>query len=211
MIHSSLRRAGLAVAVIASLSFRAAAQSDASFASALGEAPSGLATLAQLKAKPQKPAAPQVKPPTASDAVWQKVLEAVKKDGKYTPEAPPIMPGSFSLEDTTGDPKADHTTQTITVLGLLNEEEQFEAMGVMIVIQDFKIDPKNGNMTADQWAFETDVYGEVANAIHIVVVKSPDGKTVSTTPEKLNPSDPKIQAQYDAMLKHWAERKPKGA
>lgn len=210
MITTSLRRAGLAVAVIASLSFRAAAQSDASFAAALGEAPAGLATLAQLKAKPQRPAPPKVKPPTASDAVWQKVLEAVKTDGKYKPEAGQL-PGMFSLEDAAGDPKADHSVQGITVMGLLNDDEKFEAMGVVLITQEFKLDPKTGNMSIDQWAFETDVYGEVGNAVHVVVVKAPDGKTVSATPEKLNPADPKIQAQYDAMLKHWAERTPKGA
>lgn len=210
MITLSLRRAGLAAAVIASLSLRASAQSDAAFASALGEIPSGLATLAQLKAKPQKPAAPAVKPPSAPNAVWQKVLETVKNDGVYKAEAGQ-MPGMFTIEDSAGDAQADHTMQGITVLGLLNDEEKFEPMGVMLIIQDFKLDAKSGNMTADSWAFEVDVYGQVGNAVHIVAVKSPDGKTVSATPEKLNPADPKIQAQYDTMLKHWAERKPKGA
>ncbi|MEQ1918956.1 MAG: hypothetical protein ABL955_07125 [Elusimicrobiota bacterium] len=210
MITLSLRRAGLAAAVIASLSLRASAQSDAAFASALGEAPAGLATMAQLKTKPQKPAAVPVKPPSAPDAVWEKVLETVKKDGVYRAEAGP-MPGMFSIEDSSGDVKANHTMQGITVLGLLNEEEKFEPMGVMLISQDFKLDTKSGNMNVDQWAFEVDVYGQVENAVRIVVVKSPDGKTVSATPEKLNPADPKIQAQYDTMLKHWAERKPKGA
>jgi len=210
MITLSLRRAGLAAAVIASLSIHASAQSDSAFATALGAIPSGLATMAQLKTKPQRPDAPAVKPPSASDAVWQKVLETVKNDGVYKPEAGQ-MPGMFTIEDSAGDVKANHTMQAISAVGLLNEEEKFELMGVMLIIQDFKLDAKSGNMTVDQWAFEVDVYGQVGNAVHVVVVKSPDGKTVSATPEKLNPADPKIQAQYDTMLKHWAERKPKGA
>ncbi len=210
MITLSLRRAGLAAALIASLSIHASAQSDAAFASALGETPSGLATLAQLKAKPQKPAAPTVKPPSAPDAVWQKVLETVKKDGEYKPEAGQ-MPDMFVIEDSSGDEKADHTLQAISVLGQLNDDEKFEPGAVMLVIQDFKLDTKTGNMTGDSWAFKVDVYGQVGNAVHVVIVKSPDGKVVSATPDKLDPADPKIQAQYDTMLKHWAERKPKGA
>ena len=211
MIHSSLRRAAPLCVLLSALALRASAGSDASFAAALSEAPAGFATLAQLKAKPQKPAAPTIKPPSAPDAVWQKVLEIVRKEGTYKPEMPPIMPGSFSLEDVTGDAKAEHTKQVITVLGLLNDDEKFEPMGVMLILQDFKLNAKDGNMSVDQWAFEVDVYGEVGNAIHIVTLKAPDGKIISTTPEKLNPADPKIQAQYDAMLKHWAERAPKGA
>lgn len=210
MITSSLRRAGLAVAVIASLSLRAAAQSDAAFASALGETPSGIATVTKLKAKPQKPAAPEVKPPSAPDAVWQKVLEAVKTDGKYRPQTGQ-MPGSFSLEDVDGDAKADHTTYNIIVLGMLNEEEQFQAMGAMLIVTEFKLDPKSGNFTLDQWGFETDIYGQVADIGQGTVVKTPDGKVVSTSHATIDPADPKIQAKFDSVLKHWAERKPKGA
>lgn len=210
MIISSLRRAGLAVAVIASFSLRSAAQSDAVFASALAEAPAGLATLAQLKAKPQKPAAPKIKAPSAPEAVWQKVLEAVKTEGKYKPEAEQL-PGMFTIEDLTGDPKADHTKNVVTVAGMLNDEEQFQALGAMLVVQEFKLDAKDGNWHVDMWIFQTDIYGDVSNAAHGAMIQSPDGKTLSQTPDKLSPSDPKIQAQYDAMLKYWAERKPKGA
>lgn len=209
MITSSTRRAVLVVAVIAFFVSRAAAQSDQAFASALGQSPAGLATIADLKAKPQKPATTPPKAPSAPDAVWQKVLEAVKADGKFIAGAGP-MPSMFSIQDSTGDPKANHAKQHITVVGMLNEEEQFEAMGVMLVAQTFKLDPKDGNTTVDQWAFEVDIYGEVGNAVHVVVIKSSDGKVISATPEKLNPADPKIQAQYDMMLKHWAERTPAG-
>ncbi len=210
MITSSLRRAGLAVAVIAALSLRAAAQSDAAFASALGQGVPTPAQFAQAKAKPQKPAPPVVKPPSAPDAVWQKVLETVKNGGIYKPGADP-MPSAFTIDDSSGDAKADHETHSIAVLGLINDDEKFEAMGAILVFKSHKLDPKDGNWRIDQWMFMTDIYGEVADAGHGVIIQTPDGKTVSATPEKLNPADPKIQAQYDTMLKHWAERKPKGA
>lgn len=206
MTMPPLRRAALAAAVVASLSLRAAAQSDAAFAGALAQGAPSFAAIAQFKAKSQKPA-PAAKAPEANDAVWQKVLETVKRDGKFKPGSA-IMPSAFSIEDTTGDPKADHAKHGVTFLGLLNDDEQFEAMGALFVVQEFKLDPKDGNWHIDQWMFETDVYGAVADAGHGTIVQTPDGKKVSATPEKLNPADPKIQAQYDAMLKHWAERKP---
>ncbi len=208
MITPSLRRAGLLLVVASTLSLRASAQSDAAFASALGQGAPSFATLSQFKLKPQKPAAPQA--PAADDAVWQKVLAAVKADGKYTPEAG-MKPGSFSIKDSTGDPKGEHTTSAITVMGLLNDEGKFEPMGVMLVFEAAVRDPKDGNLRVEQWMFAADVYGSVENAGHGTAVVAPDGKPLSTTPDKLNPSDPKIQAQYDAMLKHWAERKPSGA
>lgn len=206
MTSPTFLRAGFAAALVVSLSVRAAADGDAAFASALGAAPSGLATLALLKAKPQKPAAAP-KAPAAGDAVWAKVLETVKRDGKFK-SGGGFAPSVFSIEDKTGDPKADHAMRGVSFVGLINDEEQFQAMGALFVSQEFKLDPKDGNWRVDQWVFETDVYGQVSNAGHGTVVQTPDGKTVSAVPEKLNPADPRIQAQFDALLKHWAERKP---
>jgi len=192
--------------LLALLAAPASAQTDADFAASLSQGAPTAVQFARIRAKPQKPAAPAPKAPAADEAVWAKVLETVKRDGKYKP-GNFLMPGSFSIEDSTGDPKGDRSMRGISVLGMINEEEQFEPMGAMLVVMEFKVG-KDGNTTLDQWMFETDVYGEVGNAAHATVVKDPAGKTVSGAPEKLNPADPKIQAQYDSMLKHWAERKP---
>jgi len=188
------------------LSASAAAQSDAEFAASLVSGAPTAVQFAKVKAKPQKPAAPAAKAPAAAATVWAKVIETVKRDGKYTP-GNAAMPGSFSIEDSSGDAKGDRTMRGISILGRLNDEEQFEAMGAMIVVLEFKVG-KDGNTTIDQWMFQTDIYGEVGDAGHATVVNDPAGKILSAVPEKLSPSDPKIQAQYDLMLKHWAERKP---
>lgn len=209
MIPSYMRRALLVLAVIAFIISRASAQSDAAFSAALQAGAPSPAQFAQLKAKPRKPAAPPAAP-SAPEAVWQKVLETVKRDGEYKPGVGP-MPSVFSIDDSTGDPKAAHVENSIAVLGMINDDEQFEAMGAIFVVKSFTIDPKDGNWRIDQWMFMTDIYGEVGDGGHAVVIQTPDGKTVTAVPEKLNPSDPKIQKQYDAMLKHWAERTPKGA
>jgi len=204
MIIPSLRRAGLAASLFAALSVPAAAQSDAAFTQSLAAPPRWLASTAQLKTRPQKPAA--AKPPEADDAVWAKVIETVKRDGKFK-DGGGFMPSIFSIEDVSGDPKADHSMRGVSFVGGVNEEEQFEAMGALLVFQDFKLG-KDGNFQIDQWVFQTDVYGRVGNVGHGTVVQTPDGKVLSTTPDKLSPGDPKIQAQFDALLKHWAERKP---
>lgn len=211
MNPSPLRRAGVLALVVVSVGLRASAQgSDARFAAALD--PHDLQVPAQLRALPQRPvpgAAAKPKGPVANDAVWQKVLETVKRDGKYKAGMGGFVPATFSIEDTNGDAKADHQTRGITFLGMINDDEKFEAMGGMMVFMDFKLDPKDGNFHVEQWLFEVDLYGEVQNAGHGVVITTADGKKISATPEKLNPADPKVQAQYDSMLKYWAERQPK--
>ncbi len=212
MIPSPLRRAALVLAIVAFLVVRAAAQtgSDAAFASALEQGAPSFATMAQAKGRRQKPVTPAPKALSAPKDVWEKVLETVKTDGKYRP-GNFLMPGSFSIEDSTGDPKTDSTMRRITVLGMINEEDQFEAMGAMIVAVEAKLDPTDGNLHVDNWMFSTDIYGEVGEIAHGTVIKSPDGKIVGTKRETVDPADPKTKAQFDAMLKYWAERTPKGA
>ena len=103
MIPYSIRRVLLVLAAAAFMISRAAAQTDADFTSALQKGAPSPAQFAKIKAKRQKPA-PAPKAPTADDAVWQKVLETVKRDGAYKPGAGPL-PGAFTIDDSTGDPK----------------------------------------------------------------------------------------------------------
>lgn len=204
MITASLRRAAPLLALLAALPIRASAQSDAAFAAALGQIAAPLAAAAKSKAKPQKPAAP--KAPSAPDAVWQKVLEAVRNDGTYTPQLGP-MPGSFTLEDFTGDLKAEYAMQGVKFVGRLNKDGKFEAAGAVLVSNKASLSPKDGSFNIDHWIIMTDVYGQVAMANHATAVRTPAGITVPAA--KSNLSSAEVQAQYDAMLKHWAERKPK--
>lgn len=208
MIPSYLRRALLVLAVIAFGISRASAQSDAAFSSALQAGAPSPAQFARIKAKPQKPAAPPAAP-SAPEAVWRKVLETVKRDAEYKPGVGP-MPSVFSIEDSTGDPKGAHVKHAITVLGMINDEEQFEAMGAILIFAESKL-AKDGNYHVELWMFQTDIYGDVGEAGHGVSIMSPDGKPLGSTRSALDPADPKIQKQYDALLKHWAERTPKGA
>jgi len=216
MISSiSFRRALLVLAVISLLISRASAQTtgEAAFNSELSRIKALLAQAEISKSKSQKPAASAPQQPKAPDAVWAKVLETVKNDGEYTPEMGP-MPALFSIEDSTGDPTGTHTgpheDNSIMIMGTINEQGQFVAMGAMILTAVRTAAP-NGNWRDEQWMFQTNIYGEVEQAGGAVMILDPDGKVLSQTPLNLAPTDPRIQTKYEAVLKHWAERKPKGA
>lgn len=208
MTTSALRRAGLLLAAAVCLCLPAAAQTDAGLISALDEASVGLAKLVPIKNVTRKPPVSQA--PRAPDAVWRRILEAVKNEGTYKPAAPP-RPDSFTLEDVAGDPNAEHTMYSIAFAGQLNKDGKFEALVALLVVKKFKMDPKDGNWHVDLWAFQSDVYGEAETANHETTIATTAGESVSTTPHKLSPSDPDIKVRYDEMLKHWAERKPSGA
>lgn len=163
------------------------------------------AQMAAVKAAAKKPAAP--KAPAAAEDAWQKIVEAVKKDGKYEP-GEGFNPSVFTLETTDGDPAAAHTVRTVSFLGMLDEKGLFHALGAVLIEQAFTLDAKTGNWTVDQWVFETDVYGEAVNGGHAVIEQSPEGKVLSANPEKIAPSSPQVHARYQSMIASWAGSRP---
>ena len=201
------------LALLISLTLPASAESaDAAFTSALSEIRNAATTMVKhgnhLSKRPEQKAPPAPASPSANDAVWQKVVEAVKKDGKYKPGGPQT-PARFTLEDVSGNPKADRTMRGISFLGMLNNEEQFQALGAIIVSMDHKLDAKTGNFTVDMWMFEVDVYGAVQDVSHGTMIQTPAGKPLSTTRDTTGPTDPASKTQYDAQLKFWSERSVK--
>ncbi len=192
--------AALAIFPLAAL----AAPGDGSFDAALEGPFTDLMPSAQQKAQKQQPSA--AKGPTAPDDAWKKTLEAVKRDGKYKAGLLGLTPDIFSIKDVVGDAKAAHTTQEIQVFGMLNDDGKFEPMGVSIMTRTYTLDSKDGNWHIEWWGVQTDIYGEAGEAGHGTIVESPAGKTVSTAPEKIAVTDPRIKMQFDAMLKYWSER-----
>ncbi len=197
----------LLAALLASPLCAAAESTDAAFADSLGEIAAPVAaSKVQFKNFKAKPSAPQGQAPSANDADWQKLVEAVKKDGKYAPEAG-FMPGSFSIDVTSGDAKGDHEDRSVGFMGGLNDDEKFEPIGAVLMVRTAKLDAKTGNFNVEIWMFQLDVYGQVQNAGHGTGVEDAAGKPLSKSPDKLDPADPKIKAQLDAQVKYWAERK----
>ncbi len=198
----------LTLAAVASLGARnASSQVDMTGAAGALSSIEALKIQAAKTPKPGAKAPAGTPAPTADDAAWQKIVDAVKAKGKYTAEQPPFKPGTFSLEDAVGDAKADHTVDKASALGALNEDGQFETMGFVFGSQDWKLGA-DGNWKLDSWVFETNVYGELAEAVHIVAVLDPSKKPVSGGPEKLDPADPRIAAKFKTVIDHWSAPRP---
>lgn len=180
------------------------------FSSALGEiqetAAKAKIQMAQVRVVPKRGAsAPQAALPAASDADWAKIVAKVQKDGKFK-QGGFLSPAKFTLEEKTGDEKADHEMRAVQFLGTINDDEKFEAMSAIVVVMTYKLDPATGNFAAEQWMFEVDLYGQMTDMGHMTAVMSPDGKPVAPpTPDQgLKPGDPRLQQQFEAQIKFWA-------
>lgn len=204
MINSPLRRTALAA--VAALSLPAAARADAALSIALGALHAPLASMAQLQAQPQKPAAAsaqaQVQGPTAPADVWKKVLETARR-GKYASKPLPTI----SLTDVLGDPKAQHTLHSMHLIVVPRADGTFGVFAAQFIVMETTPLPQAGSWRVDSWVFETDAAGRLKIAFHNTAVNLPGAtKPDAGTDENLDLADPKTKARYDAMLKYWAER-----
>lgn len=209
MINSPLRRTALAAVAALSLGTAAesaAARADAALSIALGALHAPLASMAQLQAQPQKPAAAsaqaQVQGPTAPADVWKKVLVTARQ-GKYASQPLPTI----SLTDVLGDPKAQHTLHNMTLIVVPRADGSFGVFAAQFIVMETTPLPQAGSWRVDSWVFETDAAGRLKIAFHNTAVNLPGAaKPDAGTDENLDLADPKTKARYDAMLKHWAER-----
>lgn len=202
MISSSLRRAGLLLAAIASLSIQAVAQTDAAFAAALGKIPSGLATMAQLKTKPQKPATDPVLGPPAPHAAWMQILTVAREYGEYKEPTGPEELGEWSITDDIEDPKSEFRQMSLTIIG-----RPLGATNIAIGVAFFtamKLTATTSEVRAETWTFATDYLGRVKEASYQSATKTLDGKIVLVPSKNLDIADPKTAAQYDAIIKYWS-------
>lgn len=146
--------------------------------------------------------------PAASEADWQKVLDGLKAKGKYTPERPPFFPGAFKLDDVIGDKDASHAEEHAAAMGALNDDELFEVVACMFVSETWTKNA-DGTWTVDRWGFETDVYGEVANVVHVTATADADRKpTGGKQDETLTTADPRIPKKYKDIIAHWSAPRP---
>ncbi len=161
---------------------------------------------AAAAAKAAKPA--QAAPPAAADADWQKIIENLKKKGDFT-KATEQIPANFGLTDKNGDEKAAHSADKLNAFGEIDEDTGlFNAEMVGIASEKWTLGA-DGNWTVDMWIFSCDVYGTVRNAAHFVRGVGPDQQTtLGVKADKLTPADPRIKAQFDEMISHWAKARP---
>ena len=202
MVNSSIRRAVLVVAAIASLSNRAAAQTDAAFASALGKVPSGLATMAQLKTRSQIPVAAQVPGPTVPADVWRKVFQTALRYGKR--EAVPNTPGfSYTYEETFTTPKGRTVTQAINFLVVPIKNGQLRALAAQFVRIENIYDAKTKQGRLESVFVETDGAGMLKNAFSRIDAYVSGAPATEGTPVTIDLAAPDTMDGVLSMLEWW--------
>lgn len=205
---NNLKIALTALVLLAPLSASRAA-AETVFAQAVIDSAAIQSAIGNLK-RAQAEAAPpsEVPAPTASESDLKKLLDAVKANGKYVPQnAAQRKPGTFTLEESSGDLKADHTSDSVQVAGILNQKRLFEAKMATIKSEDWKL-AEDGSLTGDVWMFMLDIQGSLGAVAHGTVHMKQDGTVIAVDNDNLNPADPRIKTKLDAVVAHWAATKP---
>jgi hypothetical protein len=202
MINPSLRRAVLVIAAVASLSIRAAAQTDAAFASALGKVPSGLATMTQLKTRSQIPVAAQVEGPRIRAGVWQNVFKTALRIG--TREAIPNSPGfTYYYEDTITTPSGSQVTQSLLFLVVPVENGQVRAVAAQFTRAETTYDKVTKQGRIETVVVETDGTGQMKNGFYRTDTFVSDAPTTEGTPVAIDLGDLNTMGGFRRMVEWW--------
>lgn len=203
MIHLPLCRAAFAAAALflGTATQSASAQTDADFASALGETPAGPATMTQLKTQPQRPAAATItEVPTAPADAWKKILDKVKRDGVKGADKDFF---TQSLTVFSGDRARGYEVHRVTVffsainLKVVGVEFAHE-LGTLLWTQDL--------MGTDHWDILVNSSGVAGQAIYEQSTYEPGTSRVPGTPAVVDLADPRVKANFDKMIAFWASR-----
>lgn len=198
----SLRRTALAASAVAVLALPAAAQSDASFASALAARPAGLATMAQLKTRPQVPPPAQSQGPVAPAAAWQKLLDLVVAKGKRT--ADPATKAVSCYLERSGE--EDGQIYAITAAGRILPDGKASVHTVLLRYgQAMPLNTRNGLVTVyEDWYLEVQGDGRLKK-ITYVKVESSAGNILESPPtlEDMNSED--MKSLFSGLVQSWTE------
>lgn len=202
---SGLRtRAALAAAalLLGTATHSATAQTDAAFASALGETPAGLATMAQLKTQPQRPAAAtQDMVPTAPADAWKKILDKVKRDGVKRADEDFF---TQSLSVFSGDRARGYEVHRVTVF--FSASQNLKVVGVEFVHEQGTLLWTQDLMGTDHWDILADYSGKAGHAIFEQSTYEPGASRIPGTPTVVDLADPRVKASFDKMIAFWASR-----
>lgn len=188
------------------LSVPAAAQSDASFAAALGALPPGLVVTAQMKTASQAPA--QVQGPTAPAALWAKVFANAAAYGEITqPDGSKLI--SYSLEEKlVFKPNMHEQTYSMDFLALPAENDRVRPGAALFTVMEAVYKPATKQATRQSWVFETNGNGRLTSAKRYLstYTETADGKVAKTDApvETLALDDELTGEMYTAMLEFWA-------
>lgn len=197
MNSSPLRRAALAAAAVAVLSFPAAARSDAAFAASLGQPLAGLATMAELKTRPQIIAvqAP-AQGPTVPHADWRKVMELIRLQGKRSVGKVDTQ----SFVRLAGDPKGPHVTYSALVF-LEEYDGEIVAYAASLGLTRFIPIAGTDRFQAQGWTILLTPTGTVTEA---QFAEYTGNRAIGFTPtrtQNVQLTDPALKPRIDEILK----------
>lgn len=192
-----------ALAALAALSLPAAASTDASFAAALGQAPAGLAVMAQLKTQTQRPAAAQVQVPTAPAEAWKNILDKVASEGVKGTDAPFF---TQTLTVVRGDSTFGYERHRVTVSSLLDANKRLKVVGVEFDHEHDTVLWKNDLIGTDHWDILADSSGKAGQAIYEQSTYKQGTSRIPGTPALVDLADPRVKASFDQMIAFWSTR-----
>ena len=144
---------------------------------------------------------------SAPDKDWQAILAKIRNSGEYV-EEDGIRPECFRLTDIRGSTTTDHIADYVSAWGFKDSEGVFQPGYASFVSEDWKLSATDKNWHFDQWVFEVNLYGEVAQFRHSMLVENDYGLVLKETTEDLDETSPVAKAKYAALIKHWSEFQP---
>lgn len=191
----------IALAAVVTLSFSASAQSDASFAAALGAVPPGLLVPAQLKAAPQAPR--QAVGPMAEPELWNAVLSNVYLKGTVSP-IPGMKSLVYSLKEVS---TLRDGRQALFAADLIVEPA---AGGKVVVTRAiftnalFTLDPASGKGIIEVANYETSGSGRLLEAYHRIDGVQSESNIVQGPEDTLRLDAAETLTEFEATLNRWA-------
>ncbi|MDE2292713.1 MAG: hypothetical protein KGL53_11585, partial [Elusimicrobia bacterium] len=118
------------------------------------------------------------------------------------------FPATYGLTDRRGPADAAHRSDYVNEWGWEDSHGVFQPAEVTLVSEVWTI-PADGNWHIDQWVFRLDMDAAIQARAHITLVETRDGQVLRDDAENMPDSDPRIDNEYIALLRHWSGFTPR--
>lgn len=186
----------LVLAAVAFLPLSAFAQSDASFAAALGGLPSGLAVMAQLKTQAQAPEPIEL----VDEGTWANLLFRAQVYGTFLPASGQDGYSAFEMSAPYEDSAGVKWTANVKVSGV-GDKVGFERRKA--AISATRSIGTGVGAKLEAYSFITDENGRVRSVLYMSAIRGADGKLVKAPIETLDPSHPLLTAMFVELCRFW--------
>jgi hypothetical protein len=146
-------------------------------------------------------ASPRATAPKGAGAdAWNAILAKAEAGGTYSPENEDI-PATMGLQRVVGAAAADHVADYFNLWGGKDANGVFQAGSASFVSEDWRI--IDGDWNIDQWIFQLNMDGSIAQPTHNVLVETMDGQVLQDDGDPLPNTDPRIAQEYQSLITFW--------